>query len=128
MYNGAAGLQITSRDMLKIGELVLNKGIFKEQRIVPLSWIDLISSPVISTGNVIPFGHDYGYYWWIGTKNSHTFCFANGWGGQFIVVVPDLEMIIVATNRWKSVGTTVANQQWYETLDLIINRIVPFYN
>jgi len=125
--NGAAGLSLTPTDMLKIGRLYLNKGIFNGKRVVSEDWIAKVSSFKISTHNIEPFGPEYGYLWWIGNKNKHSYYFANGYGGQFIVVVPDMELIVVATNRWSGVSLTTANQQWYSTLSLIIDRIIPAF-
>jgi CubicO group peptidase (beta-lactamase class C family) len=123
--NGAAGLQLTPYDMLKIGQLYLNKGVYNGTRIVSEEWINKASSFKITTNNAQPFGPGYGYCWWIGNIHSHNYFFANGWGGQFIVVVPDLRVVVVATNKWSGVPVSTANEQWYSTLDLIINNILP---
>jgi CubicO group peptidase (beta-lactamase class C family) len=125
--NGAAGLSLTPTDMLKIGKLYLNKGIFDGTRIVSEEWVTKASTFKISTHNIEPFGPEYGYLWWIGSNNRHSYFFANGYGGQFIVVVPDLDLIVVATNKWSGVSLTTANQQWYSTLRLIMDRIIPAF-
>jgi CubicO group peptidase (beta-lactamase class C family) len=125
--NGAAGLSLTPYDMLKIGQLYLNKGVYNGTRIVSEKWITKAASFKITTNNALPFGPDYGYCWWIGNIHSHDYFFANGWGGQFIVVVPDLRLIVIATNTWSGVSTSTANEQWYNTLDLIMNKIIPLY-
>jgi CubicO group peptidase (beta-lactamase class C family) len=125
--NGAAGLKLTPTDMLKLGKLYLNKGVFNGTRVVSEDWIAKASAFKISTHNIEPFGPEYGYLWWIGSKDNHSYFFANGYGGQFIVVVPDLELIVVATNKWSGVSLTTANQQWYNTLRLIMDRIIPAF-
>jgi CubicO group peptidase (beta-lactamase class C family) len=127
-YNGSAGLYLTPHDMLKIGQLYLKKGMYNGVRIVSEEWINKVSSFKITTNNIEPFGPGYGYLWWIGNAHQHNYFFANGYGGQFIVVVPDLNLIVVATNNWSGVGSTVANQKWYNTLDSIINNIIPSFN
>lgn len=127
IVNGGAGLEITPYDMLKLGRLYLQKGEFNGNRIVSESWIEKTVTAKIAAGDATPFGPDYGYYWWIGHFRSHNYYFANGWGGQFIVIVPDMELIIVATNRWSGVSSATARQQWYNTLELIINDIVAVY-
>lgn len=125
--SGTAGLTLTPYDMLKFGQLYLNKGIYNNIQVVSEKWIDKASSFKITTNGIEPFGPGYGYFWWIGDKHSHELYFANGFGGQFIVVVLDLYLIVVATNNWSGVSYTVANQQWYNTLDMIINKIIPLY-
>lgn len=52
---------------------------------------------------------------------------ATGWGGQFIVVVPQKRLVVTATNRWQTVGTTAAQAQWQTTCGIILQRIVPAY-
>jgi CubicO group peptidase (beta-lactamase class C family) len=127
LNNGGAGLQMRPYDMLKIGQLYLNKGMHNGIRIVSQDWINKASSFKITTNNAQPFGPGYGYCWWIGNIYSHDYFFANGYGGQFIVVVPDIKMIVIATNIWSGVSTSTANAQWYSTLDLIMNNILILY-
>jgi CubicO group peptidase (beta-lactamase class C family) len=125
--NGGAGLRLTPYDMLKIGQLYLNKGMYNGSRIISEEWINKVSSFKITTNNAQPFGPSYGYCWWIGNIHSHDYFFANGYGGQFIVVVPDIRLIVIATNIWSGVSTSTANTQWYSTLDLIMNKILVLY-
>jgi CubicO group peptidase (beta-lactamase class C family) len=129
IYNGAAGINLTPYDMLKLGQLYLNKGVYNGVRVVSEEWINKASTFKITTNNAEDFGPGYGYFWWVGNKESHSYFFANGYGGQFIVVVPDLKLIVVTTNNWVNVlGQTAAGQQWYDTLDMIINKIIPLYD
>jgi CubicO group peptidase (beta-lactamase class C family) len=124
---GGAGLSLTPQDMLKIGQLYLNKGVYNGVRVVSENWIEKASTYKITTNGVEPFGPGYGYFWWVGNDGKHGYSFANGYGGQFIVVVPDLKLIVVATNTWSNVPLETANQQWYSTLDIIMNKIIPLY-
>jgi CubicO group peptidase (beta-lactamase class C family) len=127
IINGAAGVQLTPLDMLKLGQVYLNRGMYNGIRVVSEEWILKATSRKIRTNNAQPFGPEYGYFWWIGNVHSHDYFFANGWGGQFIVVVPDIKLIVVATNTWSGVPIATANAQWSSTLDLIMNRIIPLY-
>ena len=48
---------------------------------------------------IAPFATDYGYQWWLGTfmpSNIEGFM-AAGWGGQYIVVLPEVDMVVVIT-------------------------------
>jgi CubicO group peptidase (beta-lactamase class C family) len=125
LNNGAAGLYLTPSGMLKIGVLYLNNGIYEGKQVVSEDWITKTSTFKITTHNIEPFGPGYGYLWWTGSANNHNYYFANGYGGQFIVVVPDIELVVVATNNWSGVALTTANQQWYRTLSIIMERIIP---
>ncbi len=127
IYNGGAALRLTPRDMLRIGQLYLNRGMYNGSRVLSENWIVEATSHKITPTNVMPFAQDYGYYWWIGNLNSHDYFFANGWGGQFIVIVPGLELVIVATNHWSGLASTTAQQQWYDTISLIMDGIVAAY-
>ena len=127
IVNGGAGVRLTPLDMLKIGELYLNHGAYNGARVVSEEWIVKATTRKILTNNAVPFGPGYGYFWWTGNAHSRDYFFANGWGGQFIVVVPDIKLIVVATNVWSGVPVATANAQWYSTLDLIINQIIPLY-
>jgi CubicO group peptidase (beta-lactamase class C family) len=130
IYNGGAGLQLTPYDMLKFGRLYLNKGIYNGVRIVSKYWINKATSFKISTNNIEAFTPNYGYLWWMGKKTGHKYFLANGFGGQFILVSPDLNLIVIATNNWSEqdgVSIARANQQWYNTLELIVNYIIPLY-
>ena len=127
-YNGAAGLNITPRDMIKIGQLILNRGEYNGQRIISSAWIDQTIAQQISTNNAQPYGPGYGYCWWIGKNSKGSHAFANGWGGQFIVVVPDLNLVVSASNNWSGVPMNDANNNWYNTIRLIMESIVPEFN
>ena len=125
--NGGAALKLTPHDMLKIGQLYLNRGLYNGRRVLSENWIDEATSHKITPTNVMPFAQRYGYYWWIGSLNSHDYFFANGWGGQFIIIVPELELVVVATNRWSGLSDSIAQQQWYDTVSLIMNEIIAAY-
>jgi CubicO group peptidase (beta-lactamase class C family) len=127
IYNGGAGLNLTAHEMIKIGELYLNNGDYNGTRIVSQSWINKASSFKITTNNAQQFGPSYGYFWWIGNIHGHDYFWANGYGGQFIVVVRDINLVVSATNTWSGVGAATANQQWSSTLDIIMNKIIPVY-
>lgn len=127
--NGSAGLELTPYDMLKIGNLILHKGIYKDKRIVSAEWIDEAVSPKLETNYPEIDISSYGYGWWIGDFDGHKFICSNGWGGQFILVFPDTSLVIVATNEWKNIPAKAANFQWLKTMNLIRRKILPvFYN
>jgi CubicO group peptidase (beta-lactamase class C family) len=124
--NGAAGLQITPRDMVAIGNLVLSGGMVGGRPVVSAGWIRDATRAQVATG-AQPYASAYGYGWWAGQAAGSDVAFANGYGGQFIVVAPRARLVVTAANRWQGVGGATANAQWLATIDLIMQRIVPAF-
>jgi CubicO group peptidase (beta-lactamase class C family) len=127
-YNfGGAGLHITPRDMIKFGRLYLNKGIYNGQQIIPENWIDESTAIHIPTNNAVPYGPNYGYYWWMINECGHYIFYAMGYGGQFIFCVPDLNLVTAATCNWQNTGGQ-ADEYWYTIISLFMNNIIPAVN
>jgi CubicO group peptidase (beta-lactamase class C family) len=82
-------------------------------------------TPHLSTGNVNPYGPSYGYLWWIGSGAGRDFYFANGYGGQFILVDPDLDLVVVTQNRWRGTTWDEAGAQWYQVIQLLVEDLLP---
>jgi CubicO group peptidase (beta-lactamase class C family) len=108
--------------MIKIGELYLNNGLHNGNQIVPSQWIQESTNINIST-NLGGYGPDYGYLWWMKYDGTRDYYFANGYGGQFIIVVPELDLVMVATSEWRNLGNT-SGQQWYNVMSLIQNDVL----
>jgi len=123
-YYGGVTLHITPKDMLKFGMLYLNKGKYKNIQIIPSHWIAESSSDHISTETPEGYGSKYGYLWWVDRVSSHDYYFANGYGGQLIFIVPDLEMVCVTTCNTNGLTRSEAFDQWIEVYNIIIQQIV----
>jgi CubicO group peptidase (beta-lactamase class C family) len=126
-YNGSSTLRLGPHEMLKIGQLFLNNGLYNGKQIISSIWVVLSTQTHINTSDAVPFGTDYGFLWWIGSTNGRDFYFANGWGGQFILNVPDLNLTIVAQSDWVA-GGRPAHEQWWNTINIIMNQILPAVN
>lgn len=127
--NGGAGLELTPREMIKIGNLILDKGEYIGRRIVSEEWLDHMTTQKIALpANTMNYATGYGYAWWTGSGTKGNYFFANGYGGQFIVVVPNLKLVVVATNKWSGIGSSVADQQWLATMNLIMSDILSAFN
>ena len=92
-------LYLTSRDMAKIGQLILNKGNWNGKQIVSKAWIDEATTPKTKIT-----GFDYGYLWWNFPffkveEKSLVNISATGNGGQYIIVFPSMDMIVVFTGK-----------------------------
>lgn len=97
MIHASGNLQLRPRDMAKLGQLCLNGGVWEGQRIVSEAWIAESTQKHVTHSAT----SGYGYQWWletyrVGSTTVDAFS-AEGWGGQRIIVFPDLEMIVVFT-------------------------------
>ena len=92
----AKRLYMTSRDMAKIGQLILNKGKWKEQQVVSQQWVDQSTSAQTKITGV-----DYGFLWWSLPLRSNgeviTSIAATGNGGQYILIFPKEDIVAVFT-------------------------------
>ncbi len=115
----ASGLRLTSRDMAKFGLLYLNKGVWENKKIIPVSWVDE-SLSYYFTG-VAP-ETNYGYQFWgadilIDNEMVQNFA-AMGNGGQIVLVMPTKSIEIVVT-----AGNYYARPD--QTFTMIANEIFP---
>jgi CubicO group peptidase (beta-lactamase class C family) len=96
IYFGGNEMRLTPRQMLAFGRLYLRGGRAPDgTQVLPREWID--SSWVRRTSS--PWnGHGYGYGWWMRETRGVPVYFAWGYGGQFIFVVPALELVAVITS------------------------------
>ena len=95
IYRGEDGLELTSRDMAKIGYLFLRNGAWDGQQIVTADWVNHSAEKHIpATGEL-----SYGYQWWVQPFDAFN---AAGRGSQYIFVLPDLDMVVVFTSGLKT--------------------------
>ena len=94
---GCTGLELSSRDMAKLGYLYLNHGQWNGKQIVPAAWVDQSTTKHIETKGLMNEAEDdgYGYFWWIDGYGGYS---AHGFGGQYMFVVPDLDLVAVFTS------------------------------
>ena len=108
-YLGGNNMSLRPRDMLKFGQLYANGGRFEGQQLVPEEWITASWRP---TGSSPWNGHGYGYLWWMRRWGGERAYFAWGYGGQFIVVVPRLDLVIVATSSLRARERGHTRRMW----------------
>jgi len=95
IYFGGNDMLLTSRQMLAFGQLYLDRGKANGAQVVPSSWIE---SSWLPTGRSRFSGQRYGYGWWIRELAGRQAYYAWGFGGQYIVLVPDLDLVVVTTS------------------------------
>ena len=125
-------LQMLPRDMAKIGQLVLNDGRWKDQQLVPAGWIR--ESTRIHEAESDFF--DYGYFWWHrseankawwdqpvnGYNREHEIILALGFGGQYIMIIRDLNLVVVTTSSDYADGRIARSK-----VPMVIERLVPLF-
>ena len=116
----AGGLYLRPRDLLKLGQLYLNGGTWNGRRLVDADWIRA------SVARHATFGpnHDYGYAWHLHTYRvqgrDYRAYSAEGNGGQFVIVVPELELVVGI-----NAGSYRQFDVWYPLQDLVRDYIIP---
>jgi formylglycine-generating enzyme required for sulfatase activity/CubicO group peptidase (beta-lactamase class C family)/pimeloyl-ACP methyl ester carboxylesterase len=101
-YIGGEGLYFNARDAAKFGLLYLNHSEYEGNQVLSADWVrDSLQtySQGIYGNELGHYFHDieYGYLWWSATAGNHNFNFAWGHGGQLVVLLDDLDMVIVTT-------------------------------
>jgi CubicO group peptidase (beta-lactamase class C family) len=96
---GGFGLLLRPADLLKLGRLMLEDGRWEGNQVVPAAWIRESTLPRLPAS-----GRDgwYGYHWWIYGKSSEgpaspRVYYAQGFAGQFLIVVPEAQLAVVFT-------------------------------
>lgn len=97
--DGGNGIHMTPYDMARFGLLFMNNGAWQGEQILSRQWVADSTSVQYdrNTGSA-----DYGYQWWVRTfgDNDYPAFFAQGHAGQYIFVVPQLELVIVFTSNY----------------------------
>lgn len=94
----------STRDMARLGYLMLRNGRWQNQQILPAKWVKTITAPVITNEEATKHGTNYfnfayGYMWWLWDTPADTGGYqgaysATGAYGQFITVLPQLDLVI----------------------------------
>ena len=91
------GMFISSEDHARFGLLFLRDGLWKGKRLISSEWINKMRIPSDNNSS-------YGYMWWLNRDQrkweglSENIYYGSGFGGNYIIVVPDHDIVIVA--RW----------------------------
>ena len=105
---GGGGVRMVPRDFMKLGQLMLDGGIWNGRRILSEEFVRRASSPLRDLNNI-----KYGYLWWgvdfpYKDRTVHAF-FAGGNGGQGVIVIPELDLVVAtfAANYATRVGLEI---------------------
>ena len=124
IYMGGNEMLMTPRQMVEYGELYLNGGRAAGRQVVSASWVSMSCVP--RTRSRWDPDREYGYGWWIQDVGGHRACFAWGFGGQYIFVFRELELVVVVTS-----ATTVGEDRWgyrRQLFDLLASHVLPNFD
>jgi CubicO group peptidase (beta-lactamase class C family) len=96
IYFGGNEMAMTPRQMVAYGELYLNRGRAGSRQVVSADWVARSCVPV--TRSRYDRTREYGTGWWIQDVGGHGACFAWGYGGQYIMVFRELDLVVVVTS------------------------------
>ena len=111
VHNGSYDLYLTLREMVKLGQLYLQDGMSLNNQILSSEWIENATSSQINDW--------YGYLWWLPGIGY----LAVGLGGQYIAVVPELDLVIGTHSATQS-----SDAYTDQLLSFIYNQIVPIFD
>jgi len=96
IFFGGNDMYLTPRQMLAFGQLWLDGGLRGDRQVVPEAWV----RESVRQRTTSPFnGHGYGLGWWTRDSGGRQVHFAWGYGGQYVFVVPELDLVAVFTSR-----------------------------
>jgi CubicO group peptidase (beta-lactamase class C family) len=116
---GGYGLWLRTEDIAKFGQLYLQRGTWHGKQLVPQKWIEQATSKQIENKEEshakigLDWREGYGFQFWRCRHNAYR---ADGAGGQFIVVMPDQDMVF---------AITAASDNMQAELDAIWDHLLP---
>lgn len=117
------GLYLRSRDMAKIGYMMLKKGKWRGNQIVSEEWVNESTKAQVQKIGNATMASDYGYQWHHGEikirDRSIEAFFAQGLGGQYIFIIPSMNMVVVFTYQHPE------SSGWMDGNLLLTKYIIP---
>jgi CubicO group peptidase (beta-lactamase class C family) len=113
------GFQARTIDMAKLGQLMLQKGVWDGKQLVPESFALAAARQQNAGGG--PVGLRYGFMWWVSPSDAQRPRFlASGYAGQFIWIDPELDAVIAVNSN-----VSPQSQQRGQASQLIRQRLYP---
>ncbi len=115
------GLYLSANDLARIGYLFLHNGKWRDKQIVSERWVKQSITPVVADINPssATTNSGYGYQWWVPSVKPFIFA-CNGYGGQFLMVAPEYDLVLVF-NGWNIHYNTYPLSSY----DALKDRIIP---
>ena len=99
------GLYLSAEDLARIGYLYLRDGMWNGNRVLPATWVRAATT---RHAKAVGPGWDYGYQWWLTTRNGADVWAGRGFGGQFLFVIPSRDVVAVIQS-WNVFGGQARN-------------------
>ncbi|TVR39417.1 MAG: class C beta-lactamase-related serine hydrolase [Cryomorphaceae bacterium] len=90
------------RDLARLGLLYMHGGEWKGKTVIPPDYVEASVSPIRIPDRYGETVMHYGFQWWLGNHNGTPFFQAQGMLGQYIIVVPDYELVVVRLGHQRS--------------------------
>ena len=104
-YCGGGESYYTARDLARIGQVYLNKGRINDEQVISEAWIQKSFTNYADSSKSFRTLNDYteigyGYCWWLLDYQGHNIYTARGKGGQYVMVIPELNAVVVIIQEW----------------------------
>jgi hypothetical protein len=121
--HGGYGLNVTTEDIAKFGQLYLQKGKWNGKQLIPESWVAAATARQTSNGSnpASDWDQGYGYQFWRCRNNAFR---GDGAFGQYCVVMPDQDAVIVITSGLRDMQG-VMDLIWLHLLPAMKNEALP---
>jgi CubicO group peptidase (beta-lactamase class C family) len=127
--------RISARDLGRFGVLYLHRGRWRDQQLIPVSWVDASLRSYSVTGELGSRAtkSGYGFMWWIQTRAREypelgipdgTFT-ASGNGGQRLTVIPSIKTVVVNLMNTDEPGPRIGSDQWDTILAAVLAARLP---
>jgi CubicO group peptidase (beta-lactamase class C family) len=117
---GGGGLKLRSPDLVKIGELYVNYGVWGGRQIVSETWVQESTTPKLTPEQTDSLGSQYGYMWRLDEFNGDALFFASGRFYQKIFCIPTRRLVVVVTASDVENSTDTLG----ETLDPMLQEVI----
>jgi len=110
---GGSGLFLRTRDLAKFGQLYLNNGSWQGQQLISANWIADTVVRRVDISSWATYSEAYGFQWWLDDLDYkgqvvETWV-TSGYGGQYLFVVPSLDLVVAFTGRNYGAGSGIDN-------------------
>ena len=127
IYFGGNSIHITPREIAVLGLLYLNGGRLNDKQIIPSEWVEYSISPSTNYTHPNEWGawknYNYASLWWLGQFNGYDSFMGYGYGGQFLIVFPALDLIVVSTAK-NDVPPEATNEQEWSVFEIVSRYIL----
>jgi CubicO group peptidase (beta-lactamase class C family) len=93
----AGGLKLTSRDLARYGYLYLREGAWEGKQVIPAEWVRESLQGHFVTNDGMEIGRGYCWGKAKSLEGLHNIFFTSGTGGQYVIVIPDLDTVVITT-------------------------------